>query len=429
MVDTIWIVNPQAVDLTRRVRALEVFSEVLSLKQAYNRLSDISHLKGVIIAYDKQLDDEELDNLIENLTALKVKLLVSGFDFNLVEENPLITINKTNHISDELLNQFVFEVCQAQKKWQLEDFIERQVQQIQAEVKDQNVILGLSGGVDSSVVAALLDKAIQKQLTCIFIDHGLLRENEAQQVIEMFSDYDFTLVAVDAKQEFLDNLKGVSDPETKRKIIGETFIKVFEREASKIGDVSFLAQGTLYTDVIESGVGAHLVKSHHNVGGLPEKMNLKLIEPFNLLFKDEVRQVGALLKLNDEILNRQPFPGPGLAIRIIGDVTQEKIDIVQKSDTIFRRILKEEGLYDSIWQSFTVCTNIKSVGIDEGKRSYAYTVALRAINSIDGLNAEVIDIPIRILKRISSEITTKLKNVNRVVYDVTNKPPATIEYE
>lgn len=429
MVDTIWIVNPQAVDLTRRVRALEVFSEVLSLKQAYNRLSDISHLKGVIIAYDKQLDDEELDNLIENLTALKVKLLVSGFDFNLVEENPLITINKTNHISDELLNQFVFEVCQAQKKWQLEDFIERQVQQIQAEVKDQNVILGLSGGVDSSVVAALLDKAIQKQLTCIFIDHGLLRENEAQQVIEMFSDYDFTLVAVDAKQEFLDNLKGVSDPETKRKIIGETFIKVFEREASKIGDVSFLAQGTLYTDVIESGVGAHLVKSHHNVGGLPEKMNLKLIEPFNLLFKDEVRQVGALLKLNDEILNRQPFPGPGLAIRIIGDVTQEKIDIVQKSDTIFRRILKEEGLYDSIWQSFTVCTNIKSVGIDEGKRSYAYTVALRAINSIDGLNAEVIDIPIRILKRISNEITTKLKNVNRVVYDVTNKPPATIEYE
>lgn len=429
MVDTIWIVNPQAVDLTRRVRALEVFSEVLSLKQAYNRLSDISHLKGVIIAYDKQLDDEELDNLIENLTALKVKLLVSGFDFNLVEENPLITINKTNHISDELLNQFVFEVCQAQKKWQLEDFIERQVQQIQAEVKDQNVILGLSGGVDSSVVAALLDKAIQKQLTCIFIDHGLLRENEAQQVIEMFSDYDFTLVAVDAKQEFLDNLKGVSDPETKRKIIGETFIKVFEREASKIGDVSFLAQGTLYTDVIESGVGAHLVKSHHNVGGLPEKMNLKLIEPFNLLFKDEVRQVGALLKLNDEILKRQPFPGPGLAIRIIGDVTQEKIDIVQKSDTIFRRILKEEGLYDSIWQSFTVCTNIKSVGIDEGKRSYAYTVALRAINSIDGLNAEVIDIPIRILKRISSEITTKLKNVNRVVYDVTNKPPATIEWE
>lgn len=429
MVDTIWIVNPQAVDLTRRVRALEVFSEVLSLKQAYNRLSDISHLKGVIIAYDKQLDDEELDNLIENLTALKVKLLVSGFDFNLVEENPLITINKTNHISDELLNQFVFEVCQAQKKWQLEDFIERQVQQIQAEVKDQNVILGLSGGVDSSVVAALLDKAIQKQLTCIFIDHGLLRENEAQQVIEMFSDYDFTLVAVDAKQEFLDNIKVVSDPETKRKIIGETFIKVFEREASKIGVVSFLAQGTLYTDVIESGVGAHLVKSHHNVGGLPEKMNLKLIEPFNLLFKDEVRQVGTLLKLNDEILKRQPFPGPGLAIRIIGDVTQEKIDIVQKSDTIFRRILKEEGLYDSIWQSFTVCTNIKSVGIDEGKRSYAYTVALRAINSIDGLNAEVIDIPIRILKRISNEITTKLKNVNRVVYDVTNKPPATIEYE
>lgn len=429
MVDTIWIVNPQAVDLTRRVRALEVFSEVLSIKQAYDRLSDISHLKGVIIAYDKQLDDEELDNLIEKLTALKVKLLVSGSDFNLVEEKPLITFNKTNHISDELLNNFIFEVCQAQKKWQLEDFIERQVQQIQAEVKDQNVILGLSGGVDSSVVAALLDKAIQKQLTCIFIDHGLLRENEAQQVIEMFSDYDFTLVAVDAKQEFLDNLKGVSDPETKRKIIGETFIKVFEREASKIGDVSFLAQGTLYTDVIESGVGAHLVKSHHNVGGLPEKMNLKLIEPFNLLFKDEVRQVGALLKLNDEILKRQPFPGPGLAIRIIGDVTQEKIDIVQKSDTIFRRILKEEGLYDSIWQSFTVCTNIKSVGIDEGKRSYAYTVALRAINSIDGLNAEVIDIPIRILKRISSEITTKLKNVNRVVYDVTNKPPATIEYE
>lgn len=265
----------------------------------------------------------------------------------------------------------------------------------------------------------------------MFIDHGLLRENESQIVERTFKEkHNIHVVVVDAREEFLNKLHGISDPETKRKIIGETFIRVFERESKKLEGIKYLAQGTLYTDVIESGTDtAHTIKSHHNVGGLPKDIDFKLIEPLNMLFKDEVRKVGEKLGLTHEILHRQPFPGPGIGIRIMGEITKEKIKIVQKSDTIFHHILNETGLNQNIWQAFTVCTNTKTVGVMGDQRTYAFTLALRAITSVDGISADVADIPLSILKRISSEIINQIPEVNRVVYDVTTKPPATIEWE
>jgi GMP synthase (glutamine-hydrolysing) len=305
------------------------------------------------------------------------------------------------------------------------------VRRIREQVGGKKVLCALSGGVDSSVAAVLVHRAIGDQLTCIFVDHGLLRKGEAESVMKTFREqFQMNVIKVDAKERFLAKLKGVSDPEQKRKIIGNEFIYVFDDEAAKLEGIEFLVQGTLYTDIIESGTAtAQTIKSHHNVGGLPEDMKFELIEPLNTLFKDEVRALGTQLGIPDEIVWRQPFPGPGLGIRVLGEVTEEKLEIVRESDAILREEVKKAGLDREIWQYFTVLPDIRSVGVMGDARTYDYTVAIRAVTSIDGMTADWARIPWDVLERISTRIVNEVPHVNRVVYDITSKPPATIEWE
>ncbi|MDR0614895.1 MAG: glutamine-hydrolyzing GMP synthase [Lactobacillales bacterium] len=331
----------------------------------------------------------------------------------------------------KVLRHFAFDVCQASGSWSMKNFIELQIEKIRKKVKDRKVLLGLSGGVDSSVVGVLLQKAIGNQLTSIFVVHGLLRKGEAEQVMDTLSGkFGLNIIKVDASERFLSKLVGVSDPEKKRKIIGNEFVYVFDDEASKLKGVDFLAQGTLYTDVIESGTKtAQTIKSHHNVGGLPKKMQFELIEPLNTLFKDEVRALGTQLGMPDEIVWRQPFPGPGLAIRVMGEITEEKLAVVRESDVILRDEIALAGLDRDIWQYFTVNTGVRSVGVMGDTRTYDYTLAIRAITSIDGMSADFARIPWDILQKISVRIVNEVSHVNRVVYDITSKPPATVEWE
>ncbi|WP_044641122.1 glutamine-hydrolyzing GMP synthase [Risungbinella massiliensis] len=332
---------------------------------------------------------------------------------------------------NEMLRNFLFDVCKCEGNWSMETFIEDAVREIQERVGDKRVLCALSGGVDSSVVAAIIHKAIGDQLTCMFVDHGLLRKGEAEGVEKTFGEhFHMNFVKIDAKERFLSKLAGVTDPEEKRKIIGNEFIRVFEEESANIGEHDFLGQGTLYTDIVESGTDtAHTIKSHHNVGGLPEDMKMQLIEPLNTLFKDEVRKVGEELGLPAEIVWRQPFPGPGLGIRVIGEVTEEKLQIVRESDAILREEIAKAGLDREIWQYFTALPDFKSVGVMGDVRTYAYTVGIRAVTSIDGMTADWARIPYDILEKISVRIVNEVDNVNRVVYDVTSKPPSTIEWE
>ena len=331
----------------------------------------------------------------------------------------------------DILRRFAFDVCGAKANWTMDDFIDIQIDEIRKEVGNKKVILGLSGGVDSSVTAVLIHKAIGDQLTCIFVDHGLLRKNEADQVMDALSrDLGVNIIKVDAADRFLGKLEGVTDPEQKRKIIGKEFIEVFNEEAKKIKDADFLAQGTLYTDVIESGTDtAQTIKSHHNVGGLPKKLGFKLIEPLRKLFKDETRELGEKLGIPHELVWRQPFPGPGLGIRVIGEITPEKLEIVRESDAILREEIKKAGLDEEIWQYFTVLPGIRSVGVMGDGRTYDYAVAIRAVTSIDGMTADFAKIPWDILQKISVRIVNEVDHVNRILYDVTSKPPSTIEYE
>ena len=331
----------------------------------------------------------------------------------------------------DILRRFAFDVCGAKANWTMDDFIDMQIDEIRKEVGDKKVILGLSGGVDSSVTAVLIHKAIGDQLTCIFVDHGLLRKNEANQVMDALSrDLGVNIIMVDAADRFLGKLEGVTDPEQKRKIIGKEFIEVFNEEAKKIKDADFLAQGTLYTDVIESGTDtAQTIKSHHNVGGLPKKLGFKLIEPLRKLFKDETRELGEKLGIPHELVWRQPFPGPGLGIRVIGEITPEKLEIVRESDAILREEIKKAGLDEEIWQYFTVLPGIRSVGVMGDGRTYDYAVAIRAVTSIDGMTADFAKIPWDVLQKISVRIVNEVDHVNRILYDVTSKPPSTIEYE
>ena len=313
----------------------------------------------------------------------------------------------------------------------MEDFIKRSIEDINSQIGNGKALCALSGGVDSSVAAVLVHKAIGDNLTCIFVDHGLLRKNEREEVERVFRDeFHMNLVVVDAEDRFLGKLKGVTDPEAKRKIIGEEFIRVFEEEQSKLEGIEFLIQGTIKSDVIESGTkGKVAVKSHHNVGGLPEDVNFKLVEPLRELYKDQVREVGRLLGISEDIVNRQPFPGPGLGVRCLGELTKEKLDILREADYIYRDEIKKAGYENKIWQYFAVLPNIKSVGVVDGKRTYCHTIALRAVNSTDGMTAEWVKLPLELLEKISTRITDEVPEVNRVVFDITSKPPATIEWE
>lgn len=331
----------------------------------------------------------------------------------------------------EVLRRFVHDVCKAGAEWDRASIVEQSVEAIRAQVGDGKIICGLSGGVDSSVAAALVHKAVGDQLTCIFVDHGLLRQDEASQVVSTFRDtFEIDLVHVEASDRFLSRLEGVTDPEEKRKIIGEVFIRVFEEEAARHSDAKFLVQGTLYPDVIESGgEDTATIKSHHNVGGLPDDMVLELVEPLRDLFKDEVRAVGTELGLPDEIVWRQPFPGPGLAVRIIGDVTPERLEILRRADAIVREEIAAAGLEREIWQAFGVLPGIRSVGVQGDFRTYAYPLIVRAVTSEDAMTADWARLPHDVLERISSRVINEVEGINRVAYDISSKPPATIEWE
>lgn len=331
----------------------------------------------------------------------------------------------------DMLKHFLYDVCKCTGEWSMTSFIQEEVETIRAQVGDRKVLCALSGGVDSAVAALLVHKAIGDQLTCVFVNHGLLRKGEAEQVQETFRGrFGLNLIYVDAVKRFLDKLQGVEDPERKRKIIGEEFIRVFEEEARKLGQIDYLVQGTLYSDVIESGTEtAATIKSHHNVGGLPEDMHFELIEPLRSLFKDEVRAVGEELGLPPGIVWRQPFPGPGLGIRILGAITEEKLEILREADAIVREEIQAAGLGKEVWQYFAVLPNMRSVGVMGDERTYAYTVVIRAVTSHDAMTADWARLPYELLEKMSSRIVNEVKHVNRVAYDITSKPPATIEWE
>ena len=333
-----------------------------------------------------------------------------------------------------MIKHFLFDVCRCEKNWTMASFSDGAVEQIREAVKDRKVIMGLSGGVDSSVAATLIHKAVGKNLHCIFVDNGLLRHNEKAQLEERLGrNLDMNIRFVDASQTFLTALKGVTDPEAKRKIIGREFIKVFEQEAQKIPGAAFLGQGTLYPDIIESksafGGPTSIIKSHHNVGGLPEKMKLKLIEPLQLLFKDEVRKLGLTLGLSEDLVWRQPFPGPGLAIRIMGEITEKRLNILRQTDVILLDEIRNAGLYRKLWQSFAVLLPVKSVGVMGDKRTFGYCVAIRAVTSNDAMTADWAKLPHDLLGKISNRMINEVEDINRVVYDITSKPPGTIEWE
>lgn len=417
--------SPTTQLIGRRVRELRQYCEIVP----YNKFPhEDTNIQGVILA-DSPHPLPDMKAFQADLATISAKYpLLDIKQFTDKQEETDRTIFQTAE-GTNILDDFL-DTCGCQRNWSPAAFIDATVKELKEQLKEDKVVLGLSGGVDSSVAAVLLHKAIGRNLTCIFVDHGLLRKNEFEEVIKDYEHLGLNVVGVQAKEYFYDLLKGVSDPEEKRKIIGSAFIDIFDKEANKIEGVKWLAQGTIYPDIIESiNVLGGTIKSHHNVGGLPKKMQLKLCEPLRLLFKDEVRKVGRELGMMRHLINRHPFPGPGLGIRIIGDITAEKVQILQEADAIFINELHKWNLYNKVWQAGTVLLPVQSVGVTDNVRTYENTVALRAVTSIDAISADWAQLPHDFLNTVALSIMNNVKGVNRVVYDISSKPPATIEWE
>ncbi len=432
--------------VARRVRECNVYCEIYSYKTDLQKIKDMNP-KGIILTGGpNSCYEADSPTYTKELFELGIPVLGLCYGAQLmmhvlggeVKRADVREYGKTEVLIDKASSK-VFEGVSASTicwmSWKMDEFVENSIKEIRAKVGDGKVLCALSGGVDSSVAAVMLSKAIGNQLTCVFVDHGLLRKNEGDEVEAIFGpegDYDLNFIRVNAQQRFYEKLAGVTEPEQKRKIIGEEFIRVFEEEAKKIGTVDFLVQGTIYPDVVESGLGGEsaVIKSHHNVGGLPDYVDFKeIIEPLRDLFKDEVRKAGLELGLPERLVFRQPFPGPGLGIRIIGEVTEEKVKIVQDADAIYREEMDAAGMNKTVGQYFAALTNMRSVGVMGDERTYDYAVALRAVNTIDFMTAESAEIPWEVLHKVTSRIVNEVNHVNRVVYDLTGKPPGTIEFE
>ena len=419
--------------LARAIRALGVYSEIYPHDITAAELKALPNVKGIIIngGPNNVVDGVSIDVLPEIYEA-GFPVMAAGHDKALCEVK-LPQFTDDVEAIKEAVKSFVFDTCKAEANWNMTNFVNDQVELIRRQVGDRKVLLALSGGVDSSVVAALLLKAIGDKLVCVHVNHGLMRKGESEAVVEIFGkELKANLIYVDATDRFLSKLENVADPEEKRKIIGGEFIRVFEEEAMKIGAVDFLVQGTIYPDVVESGLGGEsaVIKSHHNVGGLPDHVDFKdIIEPLRDLFKDEVRKAGLELGLPERLVFRQPFPGPGLGVRIIGEVTAEKVRIVQDADAIYREEIENAGLDKTIGQYFAALTNMRSVGVMGDERTYDYAVALRAVNTIDFMTAEAAEIPYEVLNKVMSRVINEVRGVNRIFYDLTSKPPGTIEFE
>ena len=417
--------------VARAVRALGVYSEIYPHDITLDELKKLPNVKGILVSGgENEVVDGEKICVSDEIWQSDFPILTACHDRAKRGE----VINAWPQDEDELkelLRPFVFDVCKAQPNWNMKNFIADQIELVRQQVGDKKVLLALSGGVDSSVVAALLLKAIGDKLTCVHVNHGLLRKGEPEQVVEVFSNQlGANLVYVDATERFLSKLENVADPEQKRKIIGAEFIRVFEEEARKLEGIDFLAQGTIYPDIVESGTKtAKMVKSHHNVGGLPEDLKFELVEPLRQLFKDEVRACGVELGLPDGMVYRQPFPGPGLGVRCLGAITRDRLEAVRESDAILREEFAACGLDKKVWQYFTVVPDFQSVGVRDNARSFEYPVIIRAVNTIDAMAASVEQIDWPILLKITDRILKEVKGVNRVCYDMSPKPPATIEWE
>ena len=415
--------------IARAIRDLGVYSEIKAHDITVDELKALPNVKGIVISGGENniIDGKEIDVYPEIYDA---GYPVIAFDHALAKVENKKYPACENCLKEEL-KKFVFDTCKAEANWNMKNFVADQIEIVRKQVGDKKVLLALSGGVDSSVVAALLIKAIGNQLTCVHVNHGLMRKGESEQVVEVFQNQlHANLVYVDASERFLGKLENVDDPEKKRKIIGAEFIRVFEEEARKLDGIEFLAQGTIYPDIIESGTKtAKMVKSHHNVGGLPEDMQFSLVEPLYQLFKDEVRACGVELGLPYNMVYRQPFPGPGLGVRCLGAITKDRLEAVRESDAILREEFANAGLDKKVWQYFTVVPDFKSVGVKNNARSYDYPVIIRAVNTIDAMTASIVEIEWPILKKITDRILAEVPNVNRVCYDLSPKPCATIEWE